>query len=463
MNQTVAAASAPPNQSAPRLATEFAQVIGIYGLPGSGKTFILKTLEKEMESQNYLFFEGSTVLSKIHPGGLEGFLAEPEEKRRALREAAVRYINAECLTKQKAGVVTGHLMFWPQDSQIIPSSIHTQADMDIYSHIIYLDVPNEVIAQRRQNDATRDRGSHSIARLQEWKEREIFLLRNLCSQNKITFVPVSGSVGEIKSLIRKFAHYTSQAKNSDQAIEHTNRILEQNIKQPQRMFVIDGDKTLVPNDTGKMLWQSEKVAFGSDTLAKVFESMGYDYTAFMQVALLHNELGTDAEFEKKCDQVADEVCIYPDFLRTLKKVAKEPSTEALVVTCGLQMIWEKILQNFKLFDKIKVVGAGRGVDGLVMTPDVKYAIVAYLQKKRNMNVWAFGDSPLDLLMLRKADHAFVAVGHEETRSKSMEKELENAIKVEGSHFRPRQTLLREAGNPLPLSTRPGAAPDHRPS
>lgn len=70
---------------------------------------------------------------------------------------------------------------------------------------------------------------------------------------------------------------------------------------------------------------------------------------------------------------------------------------------------------------------------------MKAALVARLRHTHKMYVWAFGDSPLDLKMLNEADQAIVVVCEEQTRSKSMDAALRNAIDYGG--LRARQVLL----------------------
>ena len=88
---------------------------------------------------------------------------------------------------------------------------------------------------------------------------------------------------------------------------------------------------------------------------------------------------------------------------------------------------------------MKVIGGGRLSDGLVVTARVKAALVTHLRDNYGAYVWAFGDSPLDLDMLGRADEAIVVVGEEEKRSKSMDAALLDAIDNHG--LRARQALL----------------------
>jgi uracil phosphoribosyltransferase len=62
-----------------------------------------------------------------------------------------------------------------------------------------------------------------------------------------------------------------------------------------------------------------------------------------------------------------------------------------------------------------------------------------------MYVWAFGDDVLDLPMLSKADQAIVVVGEEQTRSKTMDAALLNAIDNGG--LPARQALLPSNASP----------------
>ena len=98
---------------------------------------------------------------------------------------------------------------------------------------------------------------------------------------------------------------------------------------------------------------------------------------------------------------------------------------------------------------VQVIGVGRIAGGVVVTAAVKGALVKHLQEIHGVSVLAFGDSQLDLEMLKEADQAYVLVGEEHTRSKTMDKHLLNAIDHKG--LRARQILLPST-SPLRLDT-----------
>jgi hypothetical protein len=133
------------------------------------------------------------------------------------------------------------------------------------------------------------------------------------------------------------------------------------------------------------------------------------------------------------------------FVSLLQLVAEKEHVGAVVVTCGLRSIWEKVLEREGLSEKVKVIGGGRIADGFVVTAEVKAALVRRLRDAHKAFVWAFGDSPLDLEMLCEADEAIVVVGDEHTRSKTMDKALVDAFESRG--LQASQALLPNSASP----------------
>ena len=212
---------------------------------------------------------------------------------------------------------------------------------------------------------------------------------------------------------------------------------------------MDADGTLAAEDTGALFWKEvsqPQSLSGRSPLETLFDSpLGYSYSAFRQATLLYEQSANDAEFARVCAKVASQVSIHQEFLSLLQQVAKHDNVRAVVVTCGLRLVWEKILEKAGLSNSVNVIGGGRIADGFVVTPDVKGALVTHLQDALGKYVWAFGDSRLDLDMLSKANHAIVVVGDEATRSKSMESALLDAIDNKG--LRAKQVLLPRTASP----------------
>lgn len=167
----------------------------------------------------------------------------------------------------------------------------------------------------------------------------------------------------------------------------------------------------------------------------------YSELSFRQAALMYEEIADPAQFDAICEQVASQVTMYPEFVKFLQVVEETPHAQAIVATCGLAHVWNKVLRNHSFSKSVQVIGGGRLSDGYVVTAKIKRELVSNLQKWCHLNVFVFGDSPLDLPMLSQAlsHKQFIVVGAEKTRSKSMEVELSKMKFLRDSGYR--QILL----------------------
>jgi uracil phosphoribosyltransferase/phosphoserine phosphatase len=208
----------------------------------------------------------------------------------------------------------------------------------------------------------------------------------------------------------------------------------------EKVLLFDADKILTAQDTGFMFWKTLSSEDDTELLSKLLTKQGYSYASFRQATLLYEEKssGVDAI----CDKVAAEVSMYPEMIALLARVAQDSHARAAVVTCGVHQIWEKVLKRNNL-PHVQVIGGGRISDGYVVTGEIKGHVVDKLQEKK-LRVLAFGDGPLDIGMLTKADQAYVVVGEESGRSTTMDAALEKAI---ASGLRARQIILPTTAEP----------------
>ncbi|RDL36241.1 uncharacterized protein BP5553_06853 [Venustampulla echinocandica] len=419
-------------------------VIGIYGLPGSGKTFLLDQLKHELGKEFFEFYDGSEMIANVSPDGLEAFQRLEEGEKVQWRRLAIDTILNECANSGRVAVVAGHFIFWTEEEEA-GQPVYTQNDLETFTHVLYLDIPVEIVLQRRQGDTTRDRPSTSLTHLGKWQQAEKTQLRGLCRNHGILFSLVSQQptlLDKVLMLLRDFQHHTEEYN-----LSLTESILDESVVAGQTeletVLVMDADRTLAPMDTGMLFWQkvsSSQPAEKDCPLKTLFSSsLGYSYTAFRQATLLYEEIADDEVFDFICQEVASAVIMYPEFVAMLKLVMKENHVGAVIISCGLRRVWEKVLEREGLSKAIKVIGGGRVADGFIVTAGVKAALVARLQNLHQVYVWAFGDSPLDLEMLSKADQAIVVVGDEKTRSRTMDLDLFNVIRDGG--LRARQVVL----------------------
>ncbi|MCJ1437912.1 hypothetical protein MMC27_007299 [Xylographa pallens] len=421
-------------------------VVGLYGVPGSGKTFLLDQLKQELGQTHFAFYEGSRMIDSVVPGGLAAFQNMEEQEKAHWRRRAIDTIGKSSADSGQVAVVTGHFLFWSEE-QAAGSPVHTPNDFEVFTHILYLDIPAEVVEQRCLDDTERSRPLTSASFLRRWQQEEKAQLRHLCRCHGVLFMLVSPTptlLDRVSMLLHDFRDQTEK-HNLFQAERRLDDIVGASQSQLKTMLVLDADKTLAAADTGALFWQRVSNLHPSkyelSTLKALFGSpLGYSYTAFRQAVLLYEESASDQEFDAICQDVASTVSMYPEFVSLLQMVAEQKHVGAVVVTCGLRRVWDKVLEREGLSKNVKVVGGGRIADGFVISGSVKGALVDRLHDVHDMYVWAFGDSRLDLDMLLKADQPIIVVGEEQTRSKTMDAALTNAID-NNDGFRARQVVL----------------------
>ncbi|TLD11504.1 hypothetical protein PspLS_11468 [Pyricularia sp. CBS 133598] len=145
----------------------------------------------------------------------------------------------------------------------------------------------------------------------------------------------------------------------------------------------------------------------------------------------------------------------------LSQATRDPRVIPLVVTSGVRRVWEMALQRIGL-QGIPIFGGGRVRGQYVVTPQTKATIVAWLATFKTgdhrRDVTVYGDSPLDIPMMAQAGRAFVIVGNEETRSSTMDSELEKAIRSEvfgKTHDKNFETTIKQILLPSNVTPRPG--------
>ncbi|KAF7324504.1 Uracil phosphoribosyltransferase [Mycena kentingensis (nom. inval.)] len=437
-------------------------VVGIYGVSGCGKSYLLKHLKTILPEKEFAFFEGSEVLDALVPGGLPAFKVLNAKEKYAQREQAIAHIHAQCIAEGKIGLVVGHLIFWDERAagdacHLARECVWTARDAAVYSHIIYLDVPSADVVRRRSSDTTRKRGEVGEAHIRRWQDEEREQLRAICLSKQIVFGAAGAeSVAELVFAIQR----ATESANVARAAQLLDASVEALATAASRsaMLVFDADKTLAPEDTGALFWSAVNQD-GADPLKELFTSFGYTHDAFVQAAFLYGAI-EDTTFEDICARVASRVAVHSEIVELVKE-AKERGVGAIVLTCGLKVVWERVLVGAGLDGMVEVIGNGRiqDLDAVIVTPEVKRDMVARLQNIHGMYVCAFGDSPVDIPMLEVADEAVVVVGEDGKRSRSMDGALLDTLRSRNRPFRPKQWLLPADATPrldqaiLPLAER----------
>ncbi|RMY04783.1 hypothetical protein D0868_06772 [Hortaea werneckii] len=424
-------------------------IIGIYGLPASGKTHLLNELRKVLDEYQFKFYDGSEVIERITEGGLAAFKQLDNEQKAEKRTTAINTIEEECRKEKKTGIVAGRFMLLSEDHD--PVKIDTPADCETYTHIIYLNTPVKEIVDRTQKDFGRpDRNQLPMAVLEHWQNEEKTLLRKICYENRILFALADTADHKYISKLVNNLREGDAKRNTHSVLHEMDQIISKREIKPRTALLFDADKTLGIEDASHHFWVAAKESEDKNPLNDLFNSsLGYSYLAFQQAMLLYEESNEEKSLEH-CKKAASCVMLRPEFVELLEEAAKYSHIAVVVITSGNGLIWDMVLEREGLEDKVKVIGGCRLSDKYVVTPAVKGAVVKRLQTAHDAAVWAFGDSEIDIPILKNADQAFVVVGPGEKRQRAMWKALQRAIDVDG--LGARQLLFPESAEPW-LNTR----------
>ncbi|KAJ4229019.1 hypothetical protein NW759_003740 [Fusarium solani] len=199
------------------------------------------------------------MIASLVPGGLETFQALGEQRKAGWRGRAIEEIKKDALANKKIAVVTAHFMFWSEE-QVIGQPVYTLNDFSVFTHIIYLNTPPELVSHRRLDDKPRDRHSASIEHLKKWQEAEIVGLRHLCPQHGILFHVLTHPASLCSKALAAVTHFcqTNIAySNHNNIVDRVeNLIAGVENDQLETALVLDADKTLTPMDTGVLFWQT---------------------------------------------------------------------------------------------------------------------------------------------------------------------------------------------------------------
>ncbi len=190
-------------------------------------------------------------------------------------------------------------------------------------------------------------------------------------------------------------------QNEKQILKVLQRILE---KSPhQTVLLVDGDRTLSANDTGRIFFETNQLDF--QAIKTVFQKEGYGFSAFYNVAKEYSRI-PKKQYLQFCSRAVQSVQIYSEWISFINTV--QAHVCIIVVTSGIRQVWRYLLDKFCLQELPLIGGNYFPTDQYVVDQVVKGRLV-HLAKKMGKTVYAFGDSLIDLEMLKQADHAIMVV------------------------------------------------------
>lgn len=353
--------------------------IGLYGLPCSGKTYILNSIK----SLNV--FEGSKLLCEYSPK----FHSLTKDGKTVIRKQL-----AKELLKKDNFIMDGHYSFGD-------NVVFTEEDGNLYDVIIYLYVRPDIIVDRMENSEKNEK--YLIYNVEQWQNFEVEKLREYCHiYDKDFYVidnPVNGCFINCDIILEFIDCIVNGFSCKEFAQQCANEILKHS--SGRNIYMTDGDKTLSLEDTSSLIGYKTNIFDGNF------------YTGFQ--SWLHTK--QLLQFMTNNQEICNNWDV--NAIKVNERIVRELKTNAYIVTSGYSEIWKKISEKWNI----------PFFSGECMSADAKYYIVKYLQKVDKC-VIAYGDGMNDYYMLRQADVGKLVLKPDGTVSRSLKgKELEGLIFV----------------------------------
>ncbi len=350
-------------------------MIGLYGLPSSGKSFIMEAVK------NFEPIAGSKSLLELD----SNFHMLNEQEQDDVR----RRLAAE-LRKKDNIIVDGHYSFGDR-------VVFTEEDGHLYDTFIYLYI-DPIILRDRMTDSVKN-CKYSGFDIAPWQLFEIQELRKYCHENNKDFYvvdnPEKGYFTDI-SLVLEFINSLACGFSCLEYAKECAKTIIEDSETESVITLLDGDKTLTKEDS------SGKLGYSTHLFDNNF------YTGF-QSWRHHKELADFIQLNEIHVDNIEELGMHIN-----DAVLNKLTGKGYILTSGYIGVWEKLAKKL-------------GIPffyGNQMAAETKFFIVKEIQKC-GKKVKAFGDSMNDYYMLKQADEGYLVSKPDGSLSRSLKgKELE---------------------------------------
>lgn len=334
--------------------------LGLYGLPGAGKTYILDRIE------GIKALNGSDLLLDIAPK----FYQMDEMYKKAVRTEL-----AKSLIKKDDFIMDGHYSFGDK-------IVFTKEDGELYDVFLYLYIDPIVLKSRMEKSFKNSK--YLKFDVEKWQKYEIEKLREYChehdkdfyvidNQDKGYFENIDTIFSFVKAVLKGFSCVDFAKKVANDILSNCDFY---------NIVLTDGDRTLIREDSSTLIGYKTNIFDGNFYTG--FQSFNHHENMIKYIKDLGHIPKVDIRYNNMVLESAD-----------------------FILTSGQMDIWENISKEI-----------GRPVfGGHQMSADTKFFITKYLQMHRRVR--AFGDSLNDYFMLKKADEAFLISKPDGTLSSSL--------------------------------------------
>lgn len=332
--------------------------IGLYGLPCSGKNYLLD----KVDFMNVKY--GSKIMLQKYP----------EFNFKSLKERnEIRFDLARELKQYDDFIMDGHYSFGEEIA-------FTEADGDLYDAFIYLYVPIDILKPRMEKSERNQKYlKHDLCK---WQSYEIKSLREYCHLNNKDFYIIDSpdNKGVINSKL--VLEFIKAVYNGFSCINFSKKIVDELNIENRTINLIDGDKTFCKEDTSRKFFKYK---------TKIFDNNFY--SGFQSWRLYK-----DFENFNYSEININDITIRERFLNLENKI---------IITSGYPKIWKYIC------DKMNIPL----IFGKEMSADTKYFITKFLKEKNY--IISYGDSMVDYFMLKVAHEGYLYINDEGNISRSL--------------------------------------------
>ena len=338
--------------------------IALYGMPCAGKSTIMSTLSGAR------ILHGSKELQRLSGGNFASLSEAEKEKVRIEYTDFVKSLEDEII------VSDGHYSF-------LKEIVFTEADGELYDVFIYLYCEPEVLLDRyRLSEKNRKYATLSVEIINQWQHFEMESLRKECHIRNKDFYVVSDNTNKCK--LENFLEVLKKGYSSYGIAKSIVNKIVKIYPEPIELYVVDGDKTLIEQDSFRFCCNGKTSVFDGDFYS------GYQSWLFSN------------EYKESNIQIIriNDIVINDDVWQLIK------DKSYIVLSSGIPEIWSYIEKEKGLVNVF--------ADSFI-SADVKYFVVKELQKM-GYYIRAFGDSKIDIYMLKEAKEGTLCIGNRISRS-----------------------------------------------
>lgn len=354
--------------------------IALYGMPCAGKSTLMKGIK------NARIINGSQELNRISGGC---FSELSEEEKQSIRVKYTEFIDS---LQDETIISDGHYAF-------MENIVFTKEDGDVYDVFMYLYCSPEILKRRYELSTKNARfKAETIEMINKWQQFEIQSLREEAHRRNKDFYVIS----DYKDNYSSFYSFLKKVQGGFSSFELAKKISQDIMKHYigyKELYIVDGDKTIINEDSYRVCYNQ---------VTKVFE--GDFYTGY-QSFLFEIEVTGCLMNEKSIEDIH----LNHDIFKIICK------RNYIILSSGIQNLWSKIVREKNL---------ERVYASPYVSADTKYFVVKLL-RERGYKVNAYGDSKIDLYMLKEADKGTLYIGS--NLSKSLKNESLRGLNIIYNH------------------------------